>query len=67
MAGISPKGHILFEEIAPDLAAHRDGLDAYARTLASLNRSARLTGPRNPDAIWKEHILDCAFSLPFAP
>jgi 16S rRNA (guanine527-N7)-methyltransferase len=67
VAGIFPTGHILFEEIADDLATHHDNLDAYAQALASLNRSARLTGPRNPDAIWKEHILDCAFSLPFAP
>lgn len=67
MAGISPQGHILFEEITDDITAYGDVLDAYARTLASLNRSARLTGPRAPDAIWKEHILDCAFSLPFAP
>jgi 16S rRNA (guanine527-N7)-methyltransferase len=67
VAGISPQGQILFEEIADDLTAHGDVLGAYARTLASLNRSARLTGTRAPDAIWKEHVLDCAFSLPFAP
>ena len=67
MAGISPQGRILFEEIADDLTAHGDVLDAYARTLASMNRSARLTGPRDPDAIWKEHVLDCAFSLPLVP
>lgn len=67
MAGITSQDHILFEDMAEDLARNRDTLDAYARTLAALNRSARLTGPRNPEIIWKEHILDCAFSLPLAP
>ncbi|MDN5336146.1 MAG: rRNA (guanine527-N7)-methyltransferase [Synergistales bacterium] len=67
VAGISPDDQILFEDIAGEIARNRDALDAYAHILAAGNRSARLTGPSDPDVIWEEHILDCAFSLPCAP
>ena len=56
-----------FSDVEKDLEGFRAPLEHYARLLADSNDRARLTGPREAPVIMEEHIMDCAFSLAFAP
>lgn len=49
------------------LSSHGDALQTYARVLASYSGKIRLTGPADPEVIWKDHILDCLSSVPLLP
>ena len=47
--------------------ANRNRLWSYCEALARGNERARLTGPGDPETLWKEHVLDCAAALPLLP
>jgi 16S rRNA (guanine527-N7)-methyltransferase len=50
-----------------EAAANRQRLWQYCEALGLGNRRARLTGPTDPETLWKEHVLDCAAALPLLP
>lgn len=52
------------EEIS---GVQRGVLERYVDLLASYEGRIRLTGPSDPEIIWKEHIEDCLFTVPFLP
>jgi 16S rRNA (guanine527-N7)-methyltransferase len=47
--------------------ANRERLRSYCEALARGNERARLTGPADPETLWREHVLDCAAALPLLP
>ncbi|GAB1400050.1 hypothetical protein MASR1M66_15040 [Aminivibrio sp.] len=49
------------------LSRHEDALRHYGELLASYKGRIRLTGPTDPEILWKEHILDCLASVPLLP
>ncbi len=49
------------------LSRHEDALRHYGELLASYKGRIRLTGPADPEILWKEHILDCLASVPLLP
>ena len=50
-----------------EIEKNRERLWAYCEALAAGNDRARLTGPADPETLWKEHVLDCAAALPLLP
>jgi 16S rRNA (guanine527-N7)-methyltransferase len=50
-----------------EVEANRDRLWSYCEALARGNERARLTGPADPETLWREHVLDCAAGLPLLP
>lgn len=55
------------EEILDITGRNESELKKFASVLSSYSGKIRLTGPGDADKIWSEHIVDCAFSLPFLP
>ncbi|MBN1333334.1 MAG: 16S rRNA (guanine(527)-N(7))-methyltransferase RsmG [Synergistales bacterium] len=55
------------EEIRRTLAPFREKLEAYVHILSGFSGKVRLTGPSDENTLWNEHIMDCAYSLPFLP
>jgi 16S rRNA (guanine527-N7)-methyltransferase len=49
------------------LNSHEKELRRYVALLASYEGKIRLTGPTDPEILWKEHIMDCLASLPYLP
>ena len=42
-------------------------LRKYVDILASYEGKIRLTGPTDPEVLWRDHILDCLFTVDFLP
>lgn len=55
------------EAALEEARANRDRLWKYCEALAVGNTRARLTGPADPETLWREHVLDCAAALPLLP
>lgn len=54
---------VILERIGPFEAV----LKSYCRLLSELNRETRLTGPSEPDILFREHVVDSAFALELLP
>ena len=61
----SPLPHetVILEKIEPFQVCLR----SYCRILSELNRETRLTGPSEPEILFREHVVDSAFGLDFLP
>jgi len=55
------------EQTRRTIAPFREKLEAYVHLLSGFSGKVRLTGPSDENTLWDEHILDCAYSLPFLP
>jgi 16S rRNA (guanine527-N7)-methyltransferase len=53
----------LFERIGP----FEKRLMSYCEILSAQNRTARLTGPSDPEILFREHVIDSAFALDCLP
>ena len=42
-------------------------LKQYCHLLSGYSGKVRLTGPSDPGVLWKEHVLDSCYALPFLP
>ncbi|MDD2454191.1 MAG: 16S rRNA (guanine(527)-N(7))-methyltransferase RsmG [Synergistales bacterium] len=63
----SERGSVVEPAVQKLLSFYGDALLRYRDALASYGGKIRLTGPREPEILWREHILDCLCSVPFLP
>lgn len=46
---------------------HEEKLRKYVDILASYEGKIRLTGPTDPEVLWRDHVQDCLFSVHYLP